>query len=160
MCHEKIFLIDNQLVANPVLGTTTPQLCWGVFAFGSDASLLARANKCKNQRALGARGSLGTPLVGVPGSALLIHSWAHRIHVSHWFTWIIFFYWPAMCHFFPLSSALFGSQMAHGLAHGNRIFYDNYCDTQTEQGRVKNLLHTRVGKGSGRKEGFGYFHLR
>ena len=44
---------DLQIVANPVLGTKAPTIV-GVFAFGSDASSNAGADKCKNLSAEGA----------------------------------------------------------------------------------------------------------
>jgi hypothetical protein len=50
---QKIFFIENQNVTIPVPGTKAPTQV-GVFAFGSDASWLAGADKCKNLSAEGA----------------------------------------------------------------------------------------------------------
>jgi hypothetical protein len=50
---QKIFFIENQNVTIPVPGLKAPTLV-GVFAFGSDASSLAGADRCKNLSAEGA----------------------------------------------------------------------------------------------------------
>jgi hypothetical protein len=47
-------MIDNQYVINPILGTKAPDESRGFLHSKSEASLLARANGCKNRSAEGA----------------------------------------------------------------------------------------------------------